>query len=149
MSTSEGINYFSIGDRLSDERKKLGLSQDALATQLCVTRLTQRNYEAGKTFPDAKYLSMFEQLGADIFYIVTGRHQVVGLTSEEEALVAGYRSMDQALREGVLRMVLGTGKPKELKGTVVKGDVGQVVEGDATFQQPVNFTVGGKKKAKP
>lgn len=150
MAIEEWEEKATIGPRLAEERKRLGLSQDALATQLLVTRKTQVKYEAGVTFPDAKYLSMLEQLGADTHYIVTGARLAHRLTVEEQALVAGFRKLDQGGRDGLLRMVVGTDKPQELAAVVVRGDVGQIVEGDAVFHQPVDFTVGGRKrKPKP
>ena len=41
-----------VGQRICAERKRSGLSQEALAAQLYVTRQTISNWEVGKTMPD-------------------------------------------------------------------------------------------------
>jgi len=61
-----------MGERIRDERERLGLSQAALAPKLSVTRMTQVNYETGKRSPDGGYLSAFGAIGADIGYVLFG-----------------------------------------------------------------------------
>lgn len=45
-----------VGACISRERKKAGLSQEALAEQLHVTRQTISNWESGKSLPDIESL---------------------------------------------------------------------------------------------
>ena len=63
----------SIGERLLEERERLGLNQPVLAEMCGVTMRSQRNYEKGERQPDAAYLAAIAAAGADIQYIVTGK----------------------------------------------------------------------------
>ncbi|KAF3999044.1 helix-turn-helix domain-containing protein [Glaciimonas immobilis] len=63
-----------IGLRLKEERERLGMSQTEFAALCDVGRKTQFNYESDERSPDANYLAAIAQSGADIGYIVTGRH---------------------------------------------------------------------------
>lgn len=58
--------------RLRSERERLGLTQDGLSAALGHSRKTQTLYETGKRSPDWEYLDSFGQLGADLFFILTG-----------------------------------------------------------------------------
>lgn len=65
----------NIGERLKEERERLGLSQIALAERCNVTPRSIRNYERGERQPDAAFLNCLSQIGADILYIVAGRRE--------------------------------------------------------------------------
>jgi transcriptional regulator with XRE-family HTH domain len=58
--------------RIRRERERLGLSQDALAKQIGVSRLTQINYEQGKGRLDDDYLAAFHAAGGDAGYVLFG-----------------------------------------------------------------------------
>lgn len=62
------IEIFS--DRLTEERKRLKLTQENVAAAVGVHKVTQNNYESGKRLPDAEYLSALAQLGVDINYLL-------------------------------------------------------------------------------
>lgn len=61
-----------IGERLREERERLGYSQIDFAGLAGVGRGSQANYEKGERSPDANYLAAVAEVGADIAYIVTG-----------------------------------------------------------------------------
>ena len=63
-----------FGSRLREERKRLGLTQARLASDVGISTPTQVGYELGIRTPDAHYLTVVEQLGADEHYIRTGVH---------------------------------------------------------------------------
>lgn len=65
----------TIGERLREERDRLGLSQTAFAELGGAGKHSQINYEADRRKPDATYLAALAQAGADITYILTG-HRV-------------------------------------------------------------------------
>jgi transcriptional regulator with XRE-family HTH domain len=65
----------TVGDRLREERKRLGLSQDDLAGQGGVSRRTQINYESGERSPDAEYLHRVHAAGVDVCYVVVGTRE--------------------------------------------------------------------------
>lgn len=68
MSTGMSI----IGDRLKEERKRLGLSQAQLAEKIGIHRNTQNRYESGGREPDASYLNLIRGIGIDVEYVMTG-----------------------------------------------------------------------------
>ncbi len=65
-------NYLHIGQRLKEERERIKLNQDDMASIGGVGRKSQFNYESGERCADASYLSAIAKVGADVQYIVTG-----------------------------------------------------------------------------
>ncbi|SNX59078.1 Helix-turn-helix domain-containing protein [Nitrosomonas ureae] len=61
----------NIGERLVQERKRLGLSQTAFAKQIGVSLSSQKRYELGEREPNIGYLERAMRLGMDISYILT------------------------------------------------------------------------------
>lgn len=66
MSTSVS----TIGERLREERKRLGLTQSELARRMGVHLNTQSRYEKCVTEPDSTYLDGLRDLGFDVGYIM-------------------------------------------------------------------------------
>lgn len=62
----------SIGSRIKEERKRLGMDQIAFGNLGGVQAVAQSNYENDKRHPDAAYLAAVAGAGADVLYIVTG-----------------------------------------------------------------------------
>ena len=62
----------SIGSRLKEERKRLGMDQIPFGLLGGVQAVAQSNYENDKRQPDAAYLAGVAAAGADVLYIVTG-----------------------------------------------------------------------------
>lgn len=67
---SDDARSVSIGERLKEERERLGLSQPALIQG---HPRSQVRYEKGERSPDANYLARVAEAGADVSYIVTGK----------------------------------------------------------------------------
>lgn len=63
----------NIGERLKEERERIGLSQTALAQIGGVGKTTQIKYEKGSSSPDSAYLSAVSEEGVDIFYVLKGQ----------------------------------------------------------------------------
>ena len=106
LCTSQEIYgvHMSIGDRLKEERERIGLSQEKLGAVGGVQKRAQINYEAGVRHPDAAYLSAVAEAGLDVLYILTGqRGQPVPATAalppRLRALVDNYEHTDAAGRE--------------------------------------------------
>ncbi|MDO4532426.1 MAG: helix-turn-helix domain-containing protein [Coriobacteriia bacterium] len=51
-----------VGNRIREEREKLGLSQEDLAQRIFVSRQTVSNWETGKTYPDVQSLLLLSSL---------------------------------------------------------------------------------------
>ncbi len=62
-----------IGDRLKEERQRLGLNQSDFAAFAGVSKNSQLNYEKGERSPDAGYLAAIAEKGVDVLYVVTGK----------------------------------------------------------------------------
>lgn len=74
MNEVEPIKFFH--QRLKDERKRLGLTQQAMATAGGVSKRTYCNYEAGSRLPDAAFLSAIVEIGVDVIYLLTNQRHV-------------------------------------------------------------------------
>lgn len=85
-----------IGDRLKEERERLGLNQTDFAALAGASKNTQYNYEKGERSPDANYLSAAAVQGVDVLYVLTGVRAPdpgEGFSSDEVELVNRYRRM--------------------------------------------------------
>ncbi|ELY5677713.1 helix-turn-helix transcriptional regulator [Salmonella enterica] len=92
---------FTLGSRLKDERKRLGMNQTKFVELIGVSRGSQVAYEADKKIPGGTYLALIEKVGVDVLYVLTGKRtpKSEGLTTEnpeEKALLENYRAMDKA-----------------------------------------------------
>lgn len=62
----------STGQRLREERERLGLNQVDFGAVGGVKKVAQINYEKGERQPDAAYLSAVAAAGVDVLYVLTG-----------------------------------------------------------------------------
>ncbi|MCS3468693.1 transcriptional regulator with XRE-family HTH domain [Pseudomonas sp. JUb42] len=62
-----------LGTRLRAERKRLGLSQQALGAMGGVAANAQGKYESGERLPKADYLVALARGGVDVLYVLTER----------------------------------------------------------------------------
>jgi transcriptional regulator with XRE-family HTH domain len=94
----------SIGERLREERERLGFNQTDFAGLGEASLRSQIEWEKGKAFPNAKILAAIATAGADVQYILTGiraggavAEKIPGytvLTPRESALLDNYRHID-------------------------------------------------------
>ncbi len=99
-----------IGERLKEERERLGLNQTDFAALAGASKNTQYNYEKGERSPDANYLAAAAERGVDVLYVLTGERRpsaAESVSSDEIELVKAYRSMSEAERS-VLRRISGS-----------------------------------------
>ncbi|EBH8908690.1 helix-turn-helix domain-containing protein [Salmonella enterica] len=93
----------TLGVRLREERKKMGLNQEDFSALVGSSRGSQASYEQDKKIPGGAYLAALEGIGVDILYILTGKRTpssdgITTETQEEKALLENYRAMDEAAR---------------------------------------------------
>ncbi len=81
----------TTGDRLKEERQRLGLNQTDFGALAGVQKQAQLKYEKGERSPDADYLAAVAQAGTDVQYIITGVRSSVALAPDERLLVERYR----------------------------------------------------------
>ena len=84
----------TIGRRLADERKRLGMSQEQFARHLEIGRSALGMVETGRSGIDAERLAALgKSLGVDVTYVMTG----------ERAAVAIAEQINWDLVEGILK----------------------------------------------
>lgn len=90
-----------IGDRLKEERQRLGFSQADFAALAGVAKTSQFNYEKGDRSPDAEYLAKVLTVGADVLYIISGARtaSIAQVDPQESLLLRRYRGVSARDRE--------------------------------------------------
>ncbi len=144
----------TIGDRLKEERQRLGVNQTDMAALAGTTKKSQIDYEKGISFPNASYLAAIAGAGADVRYIVTGDRDAPAppppLSAEEQLLLNGFRALDAATRRRMLAFVFGGESATsggQSQSQTIHGDVGQQIRVEGNLDQSgVSFSVGGKRK---
>lgn len=76
--------------RITEERERLGLTQEQVATSCAVSREMWGKYERGKAAMGGEYLFSFAALGADANYILTGARSNAAPALRVEQVQAGY-----------------------------------------------------------
>lgn len=84
----------AIGERLKEERNRLGFTQAQLAEKIGIHRNTQNRYEKGEREPDTAYLDALKSVGVDVAYVLSGDTR-----SEREAdnIINAYIVLIEAL----------------------------------------------------
>lgn len=104
-----------IGNRLREERERLGLNQTDFAEKGNVKRKTQYNYETGERCPDADYLSALAAVGVDTNYILTGIRMTkpmnepqafYTLRPDQSALLDNYEHCSEEDKTAIKQMAL-------------------------------------------
>lgn len=150
---SIGEIFVTIGERLCEERNRLGYNQPDFAALAETTKKTQIDYEKGVTSPNGNYLSAVSAAGADVQYIITGVRSTQALSSDEQDLIAAFRAAPLAVKGAVIGALSAGSKPtpaaptKKLK-QIVHGSVGQQVSGDVINQKGMSIHVGEGDKPK-
>ncbi|WP_028489009.1 helix-turn-helix domain-containing protein [Thiothrix lacustris] len=134
----------TFGDRLREERERLGATQPVLAEMAGTTKKSQIDYEKNSAQPKSGYLAAIAQAGADVQYILTGVRSASTLAADERLLLERYRAAAPAGKDAILGAAIGR---EQAARVVIHGEVGQSF-GDAATIGDVSFTMGGKKKPK-
>lgn len=96
-----------VGDRLREERDRLGLNQTDFGAKGGVSRGTQKAYELGANSPDLRYLAALEKAGVDIQYVLSGSRALLseeGLDSIESTMIKFFRTLSESDKASVLRL---------------------------------------------
>lgn len=136
--------YF-FGERIREERNRLGMSQPVFGELAGVTKKTQMLYEAGERFPDAVYLAAIS-VHADIQYIVTGIRSAQALTRDEVELLEAFRAAPIAVKAAAIGALQGGSASLKSK-QVVHGSVGQVAARDVVNHEGVKIEIGNTEKS--
>jgi transcriptional regulator with XRE-family HTH domain len=79
MNSSE-----TLGERLREERLRLGYNQTDMAALVGASKHAQINWEKGSTSPNAADLGAWSEHGLDIAYVVTGERQIRKAGTQQE-----------------------------------------------------------------
>jgi len=98
---SQSTPHISIGLRLAQERRRLGMTQAELADQVGLRRSVIGMVETGKSRLDlAVLLALESEVGMDLVFVLTGRR----------AAVAAADMLDWKLAEEILVSLASAGK---------------------------------------
>ncbi|ROQ62192.1 transcriptional regulator with XRE-family HTH domain [Pseudomonas protegens] len=103
----------NIGERLKEERARLGFNQAEFAAFAGVAKTSQFNYEKGERSPDAAYLAAIAEKGVDVLYVVTGDRRPVpadSISAGELLLLDYYRLMTHDDKQALVRMAYALAK---------------------------------------
>lgn len=141
----------TVGKRLKDERKRLGLTQDEMAVQLGLTRYAQLNFEKDINLPGGAYLLAALDRGVDVMYVLSGHR--AQLDPADRRLLSAFKDASPAARNAVLAalgLVSDASSSKTGAGPVVSfnnSEVGSVISTTASIDQSnMQIIVGGRKK---
>ena len=98
----------TLGERLREERNRLGMSQPAFAALAGTTKQTLFSWESGKTAPDGFQMSALSAHGVDLLYVLAGHrtpavHPAEALSDDELRLLHGYRRCNADGRQHLIR----------------------------------------------
>lgn len=91
-----------IGERLWQERNRLGWTQTEMARRGGVGISTYSSYEAGNSSPKAENLQLWASHGVDVLFVITGEVASNMLTPDEATLLGYWRDSPDTLRAGWL-----------------------------------------------
>lgn len=136
-----------LGERLREERQRLGMSQAELGLAGGVQKQAQLKYEKGERSPDASYLEAIARAGVDVLYVLTGSRSFSPpepIAPEHRALIADYDACsvaDQAvIRRTAAAMAHRGGHPVQNALSV-----SQHVSGGKVINKKFKLNVGDKK----
>lgn len=110
-------NYLHIGQRLKEERERIKLNQDAMASVGGVGRKSQFNYESGDRCPDASYLSALSVIGVDVQYVITGQRAVPVVSRKKQILLSHFDACDEDGQDFMIQSGAMAAKPKTKKAS--------------------------------
>lgn len=84
-----------FGERLKEERKRIGLTQVQLAEKAGIKRVTQYLYEKEESHPNYRYLEALSRVGIDLQYLLFGvKESQKSLQLTPEAAREIYKAVD-------------------------------------------------------
>lgn len=126
-----------IGDRLREERDRLGLTQTDFAELVGASKNTQSNYEKEVRKPDSDYLLRLSDAGADTIYVLTGHRSSSQITGQESELIKLFRLSGESTKAALIALLrtFSASQPHEVSdqskpviGSVVgQANVGPVI----------------------
>ena len=140
------------GERLKEERERLGFNQTDFAAVAGATRKTLFNWESGAASPNAAALAAWAEAELDVLYVVTGERSSAQPAHDaaEQVLLDSYRRCNAQARQHLIATaaLLAAGvapAPAPRAKAAATGGGGQSVVGDNAIQIG---SVAGKARVK-
>lgn len=111
---------YTIGQRLAEERRRLGYNQTEFGELGGIKKGTVINWEKDLTSPTGTFLAEIAKIGADINYIITGQRTEKVLEPRETALIDNYRNSSEKDKKVIESVAFATAKPEEIVNNEVK-----------------------------
>lgn len=110
----------SLGERLREERERLGLSQPKFAAIVGATKQTLFSWESGKTAPDGFQMEAFAAAGVDVLYVLTGQRSrplppAAALDPDIKTLIDDYEGADDEGKKIIRGVALQAAQAKKAK----------------------------------
>jgi len=96
-----------VGERLREERDRLGMNQTDFGIAAGVSRGTQKAYELESSSPDIRYLAALQGIAVDVHFVLTGSRHLIdaaNLSEEESLVLQQFRSLPEHDRASVKRL---------------------------------------------
>lgn len=125
----------SVGLRLKEERKRLGLTQEAMGVACGVTKRTQIFYEMDSVGASAAYLTAAYELGVDVVYLLTGTRE--RLAAADADLLDAWRSASPSARAAVMAALRGVAPASATSAprtSFENTSIGQQISGDVDLR---------------
>lgn len=125
----------SVGIRLKEERKRLGLTQEAMGLACGVAKRTQILFEQDAHLPGGAYSVAADELGVDVTYVLVGRRE--RLAEADADLLDAWRNASASARAAVmaaLRGVTPTSTASAPRTTFENTSIGQQISGDVDLR---------------
>jgi transcriptional regulator with XRE-family HTH domain len=102
------LKFEGVGERLREERERLGLNQTDFGVLTGVSRGTLKAYELGKGSPDIRYLSALAKAGVNVSFVLTGLEAAASSDEQSQAeakLLNQYRVIPESDKEVIHRII--------------------------------------------
>ena len=139
----------SVGNRLKEERKRLGLSQEAMGLACGVAKRTQILFEQDAHLPGGAYFVAADGLGMDLTYVMVGRRD--RLSEADADLLDAWRKATPSARAAALSALSGTAPAAEAtpRTTFENTSIGQQFSGDVDLRGQKVVVKAPKASKKP
>ena len=97
------VKKMEISIRLQLERKRLKLTQEALAEKVGTTKRSVINWEGGSALPGAEALAGYAAAGADVLYILTGQYAggAASVSAGDRVLLDNFHAAPEQVQAGI------------------------------------------------
>lgn len=105
LSITFGVEICMIGNRLREERERLGLTQPVFAELAGAKKRTLIDWEKDVSSPTAVQLAQLAAAGADVLYILTGQRSSAQPAHDaaEQVLLDSYRRCSSQARQNLIQ----------------------------------------------